>query len=208
MSASKDTPPTSLDSESFSGDDSSSNSFSTLLGDNPPSNENQIPVVMIHDSEEIEHDFENLSEEDRNVPIYKTYKTFSTEAHTHGFEYTTLPAIERFRRSTPVSSPASEQLIILGPCQKDELICLSTLEQGSSTPFTYMGSGSMSDLLVGEDGTPHFSLFWSLESRRVSGFKFDQLSFDEKIDVAFLRNQAPIDCGFLLENEDLPARLR
>ncbi|KAJ1416856.1 hypothetical protein SESBI_17011 [Sesbania bispinosa] len=28
------------------------------------------------------------------------------------------------------------------------------------------------------------------------------------VEVAFLRNQAPIDCGFLLENEDLPARLR
>ncbi|KAJ1380863.1 hypothetical protein SESBI_45671 [Sesbania bispinosa] len=66
----------------------------------------------------------------------------------------------------------------------------------------------MSDLLMGEDGTPHFPLFWSLEPRRVPGFKFDQLSFDEKIDVAFLRNQAPIDCGFLLENEDLSARLR
>ncbi|KAJ1405791.1 hypothetical protein SESBI_25554 [Sesbania bispinosa] len=66
----------------------------------------------------------------------------------------------------------------------------------------------MSNLLVGEDGTPHFPLFWSLEPRRVSGFNFDQLSFDEKIDVAFLRNQAPLDCGFLLENEDLPARLR
>ncbi|KAJ1419373.1 hypothetical protein SESBI_15122 [Sesbania bispinosa] len=66
----------------------------------------------------------------------------------------------------------------------------------------------MSDLLVGEDGTPHFPLFWSLEPRRVTGFDFNKLSFDEKIDVAFLRNNAPIDCGYLLENEDLPARLR
>ncbi|KAJ1399215.1 hypothetical protein SESBI_30492 [Sesbania bispinosa] len=66
----------------------------------------------------------------------------------------------------------------------------------------------MSNLLVGEDGIPHFPLFWSLEPRRVSRFDFDQLSFDDKIDVAFLRNSAPIDCGFLLENEDLPARLR
>ncbi|KAJ1430692.1 hypothetical protein SESBI_07517 [Sesbania bispinosa] len=74
--------------------------------------------------------------------------------------------------------------------------------------FRVRGSGLMSNLLVGEDRTPHFPLFWSLEPRRVPTVKFDQLSFDEKIDVAFLRNQAPIDCGFLLENEDLPARLR
>ncbi|KAJ1385325.1 hypothetical protein SESBI_41747 [Sesbania bispinosa] len=131
--------------------DTSSSLFSSLLGDNPPPNAGQIPVVMINDYEETESDFEDLSEGERNVPIYKIYKTFSTEAYTHGSEYTTPLAIERFRRSTPVSSLASEQLIILDPCQKDELICLN---------------------------------------------------------VAFLRNQTPIDCGFLLENEDLPARLR
>ncbi|KAJ1405739.1 hypothetical protein SESBI_25652 [Sesbania bispinosa] len=43
---------------------------------------------------------------------------------------------------------------------------------------------------------------------RVPGFNYDDLTFDEKIDVAFLRNSAPLDCGFLLENEDLPDRLR
>ncbi|KAJ1440012.1 hypothetical protein SESBI_02243 [Sesbania bispinosa] len=66
----------------------------------------------------------------------------------------------------------------------------------------------MSNLLTSEDGTPHFPLFWSLEPRRVPGFDYDDLTFDEKIDVAFLRNSAPLDCGFLLENEDLPDRLR
>ncbi|KAJ1379052.1 LFI-1 protein [Sesbania bispinosa] len=44
--------------------------------------------------------------------------------------------------------------------------------------------------------------------RRVPEFDYEDLSFDEKIDVAFLRNSAPLDCGFLLENEDLPDRLR
>ncbi|KAJ1400650.1 hypothetical protein SESBI_29341 [Sesbania bispinosa] len=66
----------------------------------------------------------------------------------------------------------------------------------------------MFDLLVSEDGTPHFPVFWSLEPKRVSGFDFNHLSFDENIDVAFLWTQAPLDCGFLLENEDDPKRLR
>ncbi|KAJ1399984.1 hypothetical protein SESBI_29962 [Sesbania bispinosa] len=47
-----------------------------------------------------------------------------------------------------------------------------------------------------------------MESRRVTGFDYNNLPFDEKIDVAFLRNSAPLDCGFLLENEDLPDQLR
>ncbi|KAJ1422320.1 hypothetical protein SESBI_13145 [Sesbania bispinosa] len=68
--------------------------------------------------------------------------------------------------------------------------------------------GVLSDLLVGEDGVPHFPLFWSLAPRRVPGYDYNQLPFDEKIDVAFLQNCAPFDCGFLLENEDIPARLR
>ncbi|KAJ1409045.1 hypothetical protein SESBI_23069 [Sesbania bispinosa] len=119
------------------------------------------------------------------------YKTFSTEVYTHNSLYTTLASLERFRRSTPVSSPTSEQLILLDPCQKEELICLNMPDQGSSSPFTYIffqvklptGDESQEcwrdvDLLVAED------------------------------DVAFLRNSAPIDCGFLLENEDLPDRLR
>ncbi|KAJ1433258.1 hypothetical protein SESBI_06201 [Sesbania bispinosa] len=299
-------------SESPSGD-SSSSSFSSLLGDNPPRNTNQIPVVTIPDSEETESDSDDLSEGGRNVPPPKIYRTFLTETHNHSSEYTSLLAIERFRKSTPVANLTVEPLIILDTCQKDELICLSNPEQGSSVPFTYMydivfcklhlllpfsnfekellrflnippsqlhpnswafvrgyqilchfysmvlsldkffslfqvklptgdeigwvsfnsiphkgvlsaytssykkwkqkffkvrGSGLMSNLLVGGDGNPHFPLFWSLEPRRVPVVKFDQLSFDEKIDVAFLRNQAPIDCGFLLENEDLPARLR
>ncbi|KAJ1409920.1 hypothetical protein SESBI_22391 [Sesbania bispinosa] len=33
-------------------------------------------------------------------------------------------------------------------------------------------------------------------------------SFSALLNVAFLRNGAPLDCGFLLENEDLPDRLR
>ncbi|KAJ1389760.1 hypothetical protein SESBI_38016 [Sesbania bispinosa] len=126
---------------------SSSSSFSSLLGDNPPPNthqnpvvNNRVPVVNIPDSEETESDSGDLSEGGRNVPLPKIYKTFLTEVYNHSSEYTSLHAIE----------------------------------------------------------TPHFPLFWSLEPSRVPIVKFDQLSFDEKIDVAFLRNQAPIDCGFLL----------
>ncbi|KAJ1424588.1 hypothetical protein SESBI_11541 [Sesbania bispinosa] len=148
MSSSKETHPSSLDTELSSEDDSSSSSFSSLLDDNPASDVNQILVVTINDSEETESGFENLSEDDRNVAIFKTYKTFTTEVYSYNSEYTTLPAIERFHRSTPVSGPASKQLIILDPCQKDELIYLSMPGQGSSAPFTYMGSGSMSNLLV------------------------------------------------------------
>ncbi|KAJ1421452.1 hypothetical protein SESBI_13670 [Sesbania bispinosa] len=238
----------------------SSSSFSSLLGDNPhPTTDQtpvvtaQIPVVNIPDLEETESDSDDLSEGEKGVPLPKIYKTFSTKVYTFNSEYTSLLTIERFRKSTPVAYLKSDPLVILDPCQKEELICLSNPDQGSSIPFTYMydtvffklptgdeigwvsfnsiprkgilnaytssykkwkqkffrvrGSGLMSNLLVGEDGTPYFPLFWSLDPRRVPTVKFDQLSFDEKIDVAFLRNQAPIDCGFLLENEDLPARL-
>ncbi|KAJ1384315.1 hypothetical protein SESBI_42662 [Sesbania bispinosa] len=205
-------------SETFSDNSNgSSSSFSSLLGDNPhPTTDQtpvvtaQIPVVNIPDSEETESNFDDLSE------------------------------------------GGKDPLVILDPCQKEELICLSNPDQGSLIPFTYIffqvklptgdeigwvsfnsiprkgilnaytssykkwkqrffrvrGSGLMSNLLVGEDGTPHFPLFWSLEPRMVPTVKFDQLSIDKKIDVAFLRNKAPIHCGFLLENEDLPARLR
>ncbi|KAJ1430756.1 hypothetical protein SESBI_07586 [Sesbania bispinosa] len=195
ISSSKETHPSSFDTELSSEDDSSSSSFSSLLGDNPTSDVNLIPIVTINDSEETESDIENLSEEDRNVAIFKTYKTFTTEVYSYSSEYTTLPSIERFRRSIPVSSPASEQLIILDLCQKDELICLiklPTVDEIGWVSLTKNGNKSFSES----------------KPIRVSGFNFDQLPFDEKIGVAFLRNQAPINCGFLLENEDLPDRLR
>ncbi|KAJ1389513.1 hypothetical protein SESBI_38248 [Sesbania bispinosa] len=232
MSSSSPTQDLSSDPSSESGNTSSS-SFSSLLGDNPSPNTNQVPIVNILDSEKTESDFGDLSNGGRNIPPPKIYKTFLTETYNNNSEYTSLSAIERFRKSTPVANLTVEPLIIVDPCQKEELIFLSNPDQGSSVPFTYIiphqgilsaytssykkwkqkffkirGSGLMSNLLVGEDGNPHFPLLWSLEPRRVPVVKFDQLSFDEKIDVAFLRNQAPIDCGFLFENEDLPARLR
>ncbi|KAJ1423159.1 hypothetical protein SESBI_12601 [Sesbania bispinosa] len=163
MSSSSPTQDLSSDPSSESGNTSSC-SFSSLLGDNPLLNTNQVPIVNIPDSEETESDSEDLSDGGRNIPPPKIYKTFLTETYNNNSEYASLSAIERFRKSTPVANLT--------------------------------------------DGNPHFPLFWSLEPRRVPVVKFDQLSFDEKIDVAFLRNQAPIDCGFLLENEDLPARLR
>ncbi|KAJ1431300.1 glycosyl hydrolase [Sesbania bispinosa] len=147
MSSSSPTQDLSSDPRSESGNTSSS-SFSSLLGDNPPLNTNQVPIVNIPDSEETESDSEGLSDGGRNIPPPKIYKTFLTETYNNNSEYTSLSAIERFRKSTPVAN--------------------------LTVPIV----------------------------------KFDQLSFDEKIDVAFLRNQAPIDCGFLLENEDLPSRLR
>ncbi|KAJ1440660.1 hypothetical protein SESBI_01726 [Sesbania bispinosa] len=230
-------------SESFSDNNNGSSiSFSSLLGDNPhPTTDQtlvvtaQIPVVNIPDSEETESDFDDLSEGGKGVPLPKIYKTFSTEVYTFNSKYISLLTIERFRKSTPVAYLKSDPLVILDPCQKEELICLSNPDQGSSIPFTYMydtvfcklhlllpfsnfGKELLRSLNIPPsqlhpnnwafDGTPHFPLFWSLEPRRVPTVKFDQLSFEEKIDVAFLRNQAPIDCGFLLENEDLPARLR
>ncbi|KAJ1427895.1 hypothetical protein SESBI_09280 [Sesbania bispinosa] len=131
----------------------SSSSFSSLQGEKTPPSGNPIPVVNVDDSEETKSDLDSQARENRNMPVYKT---FITEVYTHNSLYTTLASLVRFRRSTPVSSPTSEQLILLDPCQKEELICLNMPDQ----------------------------------------------------DVAFLRNSAPIDCGFLLENEDLPDRLR
>ncbi|KAJ1443669.1 hypothetical protein SESBI_00263 [Sesbania bispinosa] len=163
-----------LDTGSNPGSTPSSSSFSSLLGEKTPPSGNPIPVLNVDDSEETESDLDSQARENRNMPVYKT---FITEVYTHNSLYTTLASLERFRRSTPVTSPTSEQLILLDPCQKEELICLNMPDQGSSSPFTYMGVGAMSDLLIAED------------------------------DVAFLRNSAPIDCGFLLENEKLPDRL-
>ncbi|KAJ1433731.1 hypothetical protein SESBI_05874 [Sesbania bispinosa] len=228
MSSSSPTQDLSSDPSSESGNTSSS-SFSSLLGDNPPLNTNQVPIVNIPDSKETESDSRDLSDGGRNIPPPKIYKTFLTETYNNNSEYTSLSAIERFRKSTPVANLTIEPLIVIDPCQKEELICLSNPDQGSSIPFTYMydtiffklptgdeigyvsfnsiphqgilsaytssykkwkqkffkirGSGLMSNLLVGEDGNPHFPLFWSLEPRRVPVVKFDQLSFDEKINV-------------------------
>ncbi|KAJ1376752.1 PPM-type phosphatase domain [Sesbania bispinosa] len=232
MSSVSPTQDLSTDPSSESGNTSSS-SFSSLLGDNPTLNTNQAPIVNIPDSEETESDSEDLSEGGRNIPPPKVYNTFLTETYNNNSEYTSFSSIERFRKSTPVANLTVEPSIVIDPCHKEELICLSSPDQGSSVPFTYIiphkgilsaytssfkkwkqkffkirVSGVMSDLLVGEDGNPYFPLFWSLEPRRVPVVKFDKLPFDKKIDVAFLQNQAPIDCGFLLENEDLPARLR
>ncbi|KAJ1404885.1 hypothetical protein SESBI_26287 [Sesbania bispinosa] len=169
----------------------SSSSLSALLSDNPPQSENLVPVINVEDSEETENDLDSDLKENRNTPVYQT---FLTEVYTFNSIYTTPASITKFRRSTPISNLTSDPLILLDPCQK-ELIFLNMPDQGSSSPFTYMvrGVGAMSTLLVSEDGTPHFPLFWSLEPRRVPGFDYEDLSFDEKIDVAFLRNSAPLD---------------
>ncbi|KAJ1390493.1 hypothetical protein SESBI_37394 [Sesbania bispinosa] len=126
----------------------SSSSFPSLLGEKPPTTGNPIPVVNVDDSEETKSDLDSQARENRNMQVYKT---FITEVYTHNSLYTTLASLERFRRSTLVSSLTSEQLILLDPCQKEELICLNMPDQGSSSPFTYMGVGAMSDLLVAED---------------------------------------------------------
>ncbi|KAJ1441908.1 hypothetical protein SESBI_01114 [Sesbania bispinosa] len=274
MSSSSPTLDLSSDPSSESGNTSSS-SFSSLLGDNPPLNINQVPIINIPDSEETESDSEDLSDEGRNIPPPKIYKTFRTETYNNNSEYTSLSAIERFRKSTLIANLTVEPLIVIYPCQKEELICLSNSDQGSSVPFTYMYdtifcklnlllpfSNFEKELLRALNIPPsqlhpnswafvrgyqivcHFynmtlsmDKFFSffqvklptgdeigyvsfnrreppLSSILVSGTEkgsYSQIrpvSFDEKIDVAFLRNQAPIDCGFLLENEDLPARLR
>ncbi|KAJ1395224.1 hypothetical protein SESBI_33595 [Sesbania bispinosa] len=131
----------------------SSSSFSALLSDNPPQAENLVPVINVEDSEETESDLDSDLKENRNTSMYQT---FLTEVYTFNSIYTTPASITKFRRSTPISNLTSDPLILLDPCQKEELICLNMPDQ----------------------------------------------------DVAFLRNSAPLDCGFLLENEDLPDRLR
>ncbi|KAJ1441950.1 hypothetical protein SESBI_01160 [Sesbania bispinosa] len=131
----------------------SSSSFSALLSDNPPQAKNLVPVINVEDSEETESDLDSDLKENRNTPVYQT---FLNEVYNFNSIYTTPASITKFRRSTPISNLTLDPLILLDPCQKEELICLNMPDQ----------------------------------------------------DVAFLRNSAPLDCGFLLENEDLPDRLR
>ncbi|KAJ1421317.1 hypothetical protein SESBI_13750 [Sesbania bispinosa] len=221
MSSSSLTQDLSPDPSSESGNTSSS-SFSSLLGDT-----NQVPIVNIPESEETKSDYEDLSDGGRNIPPPKIYKTFLTETYNNNSEYTSLSAIERFRKSTPVANLTVEPLIVIDPCQKEELICLNNPDQRSSVPFTYMYDTIFFKLPTGDEigyvsfnSIPHQGILsaytssykkWKQKFFKIRGSGLMSnllLSFDEKIDVAFLRNQAPIDCGFLLENEDLPARLR
>ncbi|KAJ1378911.1 hypothetical protein SESBI_47355 [Sesbania bispinosa] len=174
-----------LNSQTDPNESNSSSSFSTLLGDNPLQTETLVPVINVEDSKETESDLDSQFRENRNTPVYQT---FLTELPTGGeVGWVSLNSIH----TKGVLSAYT-----------------SSYKKWKQKFFRVRGVGAMSTLLVSEDGSPHFPLFWSLEPRRVPGFDYNDLSFDEKIDVAFLRNSAPLDCGFLLENEDLPDRLR
>ncbi|KAJ1428969.1 hypothetical protein SESBI_08690 [Sesbania bispinosa] len=191
-------------SEVVPDETNSSSSFSALLSDNPPQAENLIPVINVEDSEEAESDLDSQAKENRNTPVYQT---FLTEVYTHNLIYTSPASIAKFLK-LPIGDEVGWVFLNSIPYKGVLSAYTSSYKKWEQKCFRIRGVGAMSTLLVSEDGTPHFPLFWSLEPRRVTGFDYNYLPFDEKIDVAFLRNSAPLDCGFLLENEDLSDRLR
>ncbi|KAJ1415024.1 hypothetical protein SESBI_18383 [Sesbania bispinosa] len=74
--------------------------------------------------------------------------------------------------------------------------------------FRIRGVGASSDLLFGSDGNPHFPLFWSLKPHRVPQTPLSLLSEEDRAAVEWLREQDPIKCSALLENEDNPSDLQ